>query len=259
MQTQARRSRPHKGQELELTIDSFAQGGNGVARLDGYVLFVQGAIAGDRVRAAVTKSKRDYGEARTLEVLSPSPERIEPRAPHPGASWQVLPYERQLEEKQRQVSEALTRIGGFEQPPVAEIVPAVEQWRYRNKLEYSFGTGDDGELVLGFHRPGRWNDIDDVTDDILASEAVNEVREQVKAWCREQGLTAYDRGDQGGFLRNLVVREGRRTGMVQARLVTSDGEFRKEVFAGAVEADGVLWTRSEGVAETTREGKTELL
>jgi 23S rRNA (uracil1939-C5)-methyltransferase len=253
------RKRPAPGSELELTIDTLAHGGNGVARLDGYVVFVQGAVPGDRVRARVTKSKRGYAEARAEEVLDPGPDRIEPRVSHPGASWQVLPYERQLAEKESQVRDALTRIGGFEEPPVEPIVPAVEQWRYRNKLEYSFGTADDGELVLGFHRPGRWNDIDDVTDDILASERVNEVREQVKAWCREEGLTAYDRGDQGGFLRNLVVREGRRTGMVQARLVTSKGEFQKDVFAAAVEADGVLWTHSEGVAETTREGKTELL
>src|SRR3954452_4031627 len=137
--TKPRAARPRGGAEVELSVDSFAHGGNGVARLDGDVLFVQGAVAGGRVRALVTKPKRDYGEARTLEVLAPSPERIEPRAAHPGASWQGLPYERQLEEKQRQVSEALTRIGRFEQPPVSTIVPAVEQWRYRNKLEYSFG------------------------------------------------------------------------------------------------------------------------
>jgi 23S rRNA (uracil1939-C5)-methyltransferase len=257
--TKPRAARPRNGAEIELTIDSFAQGGNGVARLDGYVLFVGGAVPGDRVRAKVTKSKRDYGEARTIEVLEPSPDRIEPRAPHPGASWQVLPYERQLTEKQRQVSEALTRIGHFEDAPVAEIVPAVEQWRYRNKLEYSFGTDNQGELVLGFHRPGRWNDIDDVSDDILASEAINGVRERVKAWCREQGLSAYDRRDQGGFLRNLVVREGRRSGQLQARLVTSRGDFESAQFAAAADAHGVLWTQVESVAETTREGKTEVI
>jgi 23S rRNA (uracil1939-C5)-methyltransferase len=256
--TKPRSSRPRGGAEVELTVDSFAQGGNGVARLDGYVLFVQGAVPGDRVRALVTKSKRDYGEARTLEVLDPSPERIEPRAAHPGASWQVLPYERQLEEKQRQVSEALTRIGHFEEPPVANIIPAVEQWRYRNKLEYSFGT-DGEQLVLGFHRPGRWNDIDDVTDDILASEAINGVRERVKAWCREQGLSAYDRRNQSGFLRNLVVREGRRSGQIQARIVTSRGDFESAQFAAAADAHGVLWTQVESVAETTREGKTEVI
>jgi 23S rRNA (uracil1939-C5)-methyltransferase len=258
--TKPRAARPRNGAELELTIDSFAQGGNGVARLDGYVVFVQGAVPGDRVRAVVTKSKRDYGEARTVEVLEPSPDRIEPRAPHPGASWQVLPYERQLVEKQRQVSEALTRIGHFDEPPIETIIPAVEQWRYRNKLEYSFGTDPgSGELVLGFHRPGRWNEIDDVSDDILASEAINGVRERVKAWCREQGLSAYDRRSHGGFLRNLVVREGRRSGQVQARLVTSRGDFESAQFAAAAEAHGVLWTQAESVGETTREGKTELI
>jgi 23S rRNA (uracil1939-C5)-methyltransferase len=255
--TKPRAERPRNGAELELTIDSFANGGNGVARLDGYVLFVQGGVPGDRVRAVVTKSKRDYGEARTVEVLEPSPDRIEPRAAHPGAPWQVLPYELQLEEKQRQVTDALERIGGFDKPPVRLIVPAVEQWRYRNKLEYSFGTDEDGQLVLGFHRPGRWNDIDDVSDDILASEAINAVRERVKAWCREQGLSAYDRRSQGGFLRNLVVREGRRSGQLQARLVTSRGEFEKDQFAAAADVHGVLWTQVESVAETTREGKTE--
>jgi 23S rRNA (uracil1939-C5)-methyltransferase len=254
-----RAERPRSGAELELTIDSLAHGGNGVARLHGYVVFVQGAVPGDRVRAVVTKSKRDYGEARAVEVLEPSADRIEPRAAHPGAPWQVLPYERQLAEKQSQVTDALERIGRFEAPPVAKIVPAVEQWRYRNKLEYSFGEDDDGRLVLGFHRPGRWNDIDDVSDDILASEAINEVRERVKAWCRDQGLSVYDRRTQSGFLRNLVVREGRRSGHVQVRLVTGRGEFEKDQFAAAADAHGVLWTQVDSVGETTREGKTELI
>ena len=252
-------TRPQKGAEVELEIDALAYGGAGVARLDGYVLFVQGAVPGDRVRARVTKRKRAYAEARTVELLDPSPDRIEPRAPHPGAPWQVLPYERQLVEKESQVREALTRIGGFEDPPVEPIVPAIEPWRYRNKLEYSFGQSGDGELVLGFHRPGRWNEIDDVSEDILASERVDVLREAVKAWCREEGLSSYDRGAGSGFLRNLVVREGRRSGQLQARIVTSDGDFRALDLAAALEATGVLWTRAAGVAETTRDGETDLL
>jgi 23S rRNA (uracil1939-C5)-methyltransferase len=256
-----RRDRPRPGDELDLQVESFAHGGAGVARRpDGYVVFVQGAVPGDKVRARVTKSKRGYAEARAVEITEPSGERIEPRADHPGAPWQVLPYERQLAEKQSQVREALERIGGFENPPVEPIVPAVEQWRYRNKLEYSFGTGEDGELVLGFHRPGRWDLIDDVSDDILASERINALRESVKAWAREAGLTAYDRRDNTGFLRNLVVREGRRTGQLQARLVTSEGEhFDRETLREAVDADGLLWTEATTVGETTREGKTKLI
>jgi 23S rRNA (uracil1939-C5)-methyltransferase len=254
-------SRPRKGDELELRIDRLAHGGAGVARSDGYVVFVRGAVPGDLVRARITRSKRSFGEADTVELVEPSPERVAPRAPHPGAPWQVLPYERQLEEKEEQVRDALARIGRFESPPVEPIVPAVEQFHYRNKLEYSFGEDDESsELVLGFHRPGRFDLIDDVEHDILASERVDELREAVKAWCREQGLSAWDRRAQQGLLRNLVVREGRRTGQLQARIVTSPGSsFDVDALAAAVRADSFLWTRAAGVAETTREGHTQIV
>jgi 23S rRNA (uracil1939-C5)-methyltransferase len=222
------------------------------------VVFVRGGVPGDRVRARIGKSKRSWAEAELVELLEPSPDRVEPEVPHPGAPWQVLPYERQLEEKEAQVRDALERIGGFEDPPVESTVPAVQRLRYRNKLEYSFGEDDGGRLVLGFHRPGRFDLIDDVSVDILASERIDEVREAVKAWCREEGLTAWDRESQTGVLRNLVVREGRRTGQVQARIVTSPGsDFRVEELAAATPADSFLWTRAEGVAETTRGGRTK--
>ncbi len=254
------RVRPRKGEEVEVTIDSLAHGGAGVGRAAaGFVVFVRGTVPGDRVRAEIVKAKRSFAEARLTELLEPSPDRIEPRAAHPGAPWQVMPYEQQLAIKQQQVSDALTRLGGFEDPPVAQIVPAVEQWHYRNKLEYSFGQGDDGDLILGFHHPGRWDLIDPVEHDILASERVDALRAQVLGWCREAGLTAYDRRDHGGFLRNLVVREGRRTGQLQARLVTSPGAFAQDEFAATLAAESVLWTQAAGVAETTRDGKTRQL
>src|SRR5690349_9158767 len=104
-------ARPRPGAELELTVDALAHGGAGVARLDGYVVFVSGGVPGDRVRAVVTKSKRAYAEARMLGLVSPSPERVPPTASHPGVPWQVLPYERQLAAKQQQVADALERIG----------------------------------------------------------------------------------------------------------------------------------------------------
>jgi 23S rRNA (uracil1939-C5)-methyltransferase len=259
-ETGTRAARPRAGDEVDLTIDRLAHGGAGVARLDGYVVFVRGAIPGDRVRARVTKSKRSFAEADSVELLEPSPDRVEPESPHPGAPWQVLPYERQLREKEEQVRDALARIGRFEDPPVESIVPAVEQLRYRNKLEYSFGEEEDGELVLGFHRPGRFDLIDDVTNDVLASERVGELREAVKAWCRAEGLSAWDRRSQQGLLRNLVVREGRRTGQLQARLVTSPGAtFRVDELAAATPADSFLWTSAAGVAETTRDGDTRVV
>jgi 23S rRNA (uracil1939-C5)-methyltransferase len=142
---------------------------------------------------------------------------------------------------------------------VNPIVAAEQTWHYRNKLEYSFGESEDGQLVLGLHKPGRWNDIDDVTEDVLASDEIDAVRNAARDWVREEGLTAWDRRSGNGFLRNLVIREGRRSGQVQARIVTSEGDFRAESFAAALDADSVLWTQTGGVAETTRDGKTVLL
>jgi 23S rRNA (uracil1939-C5)-methyltransferase len=291
--------RPERGDELELTVDALAHGGEGVARLGdgGYVVFVAGAIPGDRVRALVYKRKRSYAHARTLEVLDPSPERIPPQADHPGVPWQVLPYERQLQIKHGQVDDALRRIGGLDGFELEPIVPALETWRYRNKLEYSFGNGDPadgsgdtgdtvdsgaaggraerGELQCGFHAPAGWNRVVPIEDCLLASELGNEARRITLRWCREQGLRAWERGlrhtdpgpDGRALLRNLVVREGRRSGpSLQVRLVTTDGELEEiPALAAALAAElgerlsGVLWTRSRALAETTAGGETELV
>src|ERR687885_2297437 len=132
-ETPTTRRRAARGDELELVVESLAHGGAGVARLDGYVLFVAGAVPGDRVRAVVTKSKRAYAEGRAVELLEPAPDRVAPRADHPGVPWQVLPYERQLEVKANQVADALARIGRLEAHELGPMVPAQEQWRYRNK------------------------------------------------------------------------------------------------------------------------------
>jgi 23S rRNA (uracil1939-C5)-methyltransferase len=253
-------TRPARGEVLELTVDSLAFGGAGVARRDGYVVFVTGGMPGDRVRAEVQKAKRAYAEARAVEIVDPSPDRVAPRAHHPGAPWQVLPYERQLEVKQAQVDDALRRIGRLDGFELEDIVPAVETWRYRNKLEYSFGADADGRLVCGFHAPGHWEEIVELTDCLLASEAGNAARERVVAWCRASGLSAFDRRAGTGFLRNLVVRESRRGEELQVRLVTSPGELdRASLIEAAGPVGGLLWTQTDSVAETTQGGQTELL
>ncbi|MQA73938.1 MAG: TRAM domain-containing protein, partial [Solirubrobacterales bacterium] len=223
-------ARPRRGELLELEIDSLAQGGRGVARSNGYVVFVSGGLPGDRVRARVGRAKRSYGEAKVLELVRPSPERVADRCLHdgepcPGAPWQGMPYERQLDHKFGQVDDALRRLGrldGFELQP---IEAAVEPWRYRNKLEYSFGARAGEPLALGFHRRGSWSEIVDVDDCLLASEANNGARNGVRDWARREAIPAYDGGARTGVLRNLVVREGRRTGRLQTRLVTSPGEL----------------------------------
>jgi 23S rRNA (uracil1939-C5)-methyltransferase len=222
-------ARRHRGEQLEVEIDSLAFGGRGVARADGLVIFVAGALPGDRVRAEITKAKRRFAEAHTVELLRPGAERIADVCVHggepcPGAPWQGLAYERQLAEKSAQVGEALRRIGELGDFELEEIEPALERWRYRNKLEYSFGDRD-GEPLLGFHARGRWDLIVDVDDCHLASERGNAARNAVRDWARAESIPAYDRRAREGVLRNLVVREGWRTGQIQTRLVTSPARF----------------------------------
>ena len=214
-----------------LDIDSIAQGGRGVARANGYVVFVSGALPGDRVRARLTKAKRSFGEAQAVELVDPSAERIADRCVHggepcPGAPWQGLPYARQLDEKAKQVDEALRRLGGLDGFELEPAEPAAVEWRYRNKLEYSFGERE-GRLALGFHRRGSWAEVIDADDCLLASERNNAARNRVRDWARREGIPAYEKRQQQGVLRNLVVREGRRTGQLQTRLVTAPASFAK--------------------------------
>ena len=159
---------------------------------------MRGAVPGDLVRARITRSKRSFGEADAIELVDPSPDRVEPLAPHPGAPWQVLPYERQAAgEGGAGTGTSYRDIGRFESPPVESIVPAVEQLHYRNKLEYSFGEDDEtGKLALGFHRPRGFDLIDDVEHDItLASARVDESAQRSSR--RGVGTMASARGTGG--------------------------------------------------------------
>jgi 23S rRNA (uracil1939-C5)-methyltransferase len=269
----SRTERPRRGERLELRVESIAQGGAGVARRDGYVVFVEGGFPGDVLLAEVTKSKRAFAHARAVEILDPSPDRVPIRCDHeggscPGSPWQALRYERQLEHKQRLVGEALTRLGGLEGFELEPIVATPDPWRYRNKLEYSFGRrrtrpDEEGEPVLGFHARGSWERIEEARDCMLASERNNAVRNLVGAWCAAEGLSTYDRRESAGLLRNLIVREGRRTNDLQVRLVTSPGEIRAEALGGAITEPfpeaSFLWTRIASVAEVSQGGSTAVV
>ena len=154
--------------------------------------------------------------------------------------------------------DALERIGGFEEPPVEQIVPAVEPLRYRNKVEYSFGNDEDGELVLGFHRPGRWDLIDGVSEDILASERVDELRDAVgPGAARRASRPTTAATTPGCCATSWCARAGAPASCRRASSrapATSAAEL-----AAALPVESVLWTRAAGVAETTRDGETEVL
>jgi 23S rRNA (uracil1939-C5)-methyltransferase len=247
------------GDEVELRIDSLAYGGNGVARLDGFVVFVRGGLPGDLVRARATKVKRGFAEATRTALLEPGPDRVPAPCRHfgvcGGCRFQDYAYARQLAAKEAQVRDALTRLGGFAAPPVAPIVPAEQEYGYRNKLEYSFAPGPDG-LVLGFHRAGRWDEVIDVEECLLTTDVGNAIREAVKRWAREEGLEPYDQDAGTGYLRHLVLREGRNTGQVLVLLVTAPGErfdadYLVETLTAFPEVRSLHWAVNDRPAEVT--------
>ena len=250
-----------KGEEVELRIDSLAYGGNGVGRSDGFVVFARGGLPGDTVRARVTKVKRGFAEGVVTDLLEASPARVDAPCRHFGACggcrFQHLDYGAQLAEKERQVRDALVRIGRFPEPPLEPIVPAASIYGYRNKLEYSFATGEDGGGVeLGFHRAGRWDEIVGIEECLLTTELGNAIRLAVREWAREEGLQAYDQATGKGYLRHLVVREGRNTGQALVVLVTAPGErfetgYFTDVLRRFPEVRSVHWAINDTPAEQT--------
>ncbi len=254
-------------QELELRIDSLAYGGNGVARLDGFVLFVRRGLPGDLVRARVTKVKRNHAEALTVDVLEPGPVRVPARCAHypacGGCRFQDLAYEAQIAEKESQVRDALQRIGGLAEPPLEPILPADEPFHYRNKLEYSFAETPDGPAP-GLHRAGRWDEVLPIEQCWLTTDLGNAIRNAVRDWAREERLHAYDQKTHEGFLRHLVVREGRNTGQALVVLVTAPGKLPDEehfvdVLRRFPEVRSIHWAINDRPAEVTRDLPTRLL
>ena len=249
----------HKGEELDLRVDSLAYGGSGVTRHDGFVVFVRGGVPGDDVRARVTKVKRGFAEGVVTEIVGPSASRVEAPCRHfgvcGGCRFQDLAYDVQVAEKERQVRDALVRIGRFDEPPLEPIVPATSQYGYRNKLEYSFTTTDDG-VDLGFHRAGRWDEVIGIEECLLTTDVGNAVRLAVRGWAREERLEAYDQAAGHGYLRHLVVREGRNTGQMLVVLVTAPGErfepgYLVDVLRRFPEVRSIHWAINDTPAEQT--------
>jgi 23S rRNA (uracil1939-C5)-methyltransferase len=255
-----------RDQELELSIESLAFGGNGVARLDGFVVFVRRGLPGDTVKARVTKVQRRHAEAVATEIVTPGPVRVEAPCRHypecGGCRFQDLAYDTQVATKHQWVADSLQRIAGLADAPLEPIVPAASQFHYRNKMEYSFTQHEDG-ATLGLHRAGRWDEVLEIQKCWLTSDVGNAIRNTMSDWAREEKLTAYDQETHEGYLRHLMIREGRNTGQALVQLVTNRGErFDRErlieVLTAIPEVKSIHWSINEGVSETT-ELPTELI
>ena len=216
----ARKSKPC----LEnITIEATAAEGNGLAHVDGKVIFVKQAIPGDVVDVQINKVRSGYSQGFIVKMVSPSPLRLTPFCRHfgvcGGCTWQTLPYDRQIAFKQQQVVDQLTRIGHLELPEVSPILGSEKTDHYRNKLEYTFSNrrwllpgedwttlSDTDRLGLGFHVSGFFDKVLDIEECHLQREPSNTIRLFIKQYAIDHGLSFYDLRENKGFLRTMVVR-----------------------------------------------------
>jgi 23S rRNA (uracil1939-C5)-methyltransferase len=172
-----------------------------------------------------------------------------------GCRFQDLAYEAQIAAKHDQVRDALVRLGRIPDPPLEEILPAESQFHYRNKLEYSFTDTPRG-AALGFHRAGRWDEVLEVERCWLTTDLGNAIRETVREWAQEEGLPAFDQETHTGYLRHLVVREGRNTGQALVQLVTAPGDLQGadrlvEALRAHPGVRSIHWAVNDSPAEVT--------
>jgi 23S rRNA (uracil1939-C5)-methyltransferase len=254
--------RPARGDLLDLEIEDLAFGGQGVARLDRFVVFVSDVAPGDTVRARVRKARRRFAEADLDEVLTPGPDRIPVPCPYVpncgGCRLQHVTDEAVRSAKREQIVEHLRRIGGIEGVEVRPVEPSVSPFGYRNKMEYSAAPGASDGTLLGFHRRGRWDEIVDIENCLLATPRGNAIRETVRRWARDVAIVGYDQRSQTGQLRHVVVREGINTGQALVVIVTAPGvddlvdQLGPFLAAAHPEVVGLMHATNDGVSEITQ-------
>lgn len=227
----------------KIKVEDYAAEGKSLARVEGKVVFIEKVVPGDVVDVKLFKNKKDWAEGYPIRFHEYSSERVEPFCAHfgvcGGCQWQMLPYERQLEYKQKQVEENLKRIGKIELPPLSPIIGAEETKYYRNKLEYTFSNREyfpDDEFnklktnlpngaavpiestVAGFHAKGVFDKVIDIKTCFLQAEPTNGLRLAVKEFAKQNGYSFYDIKNHRGFLRTVQLRICT-TGEIMANIV----------------------------------------
>ena len=215
--------------EYEIRISSLGSSGEGVGRMEGFTVFVQGALPGELVRVRIGEVKKSYASGRLLKVLEASPDRVEPKCPIykecGGCQLQHLSYEGQLKVKQQQVKDAMERIGHQKDLPVLPVLGAENPWNYRNKVAFPVGR-EKGRTIIGCFAQGSHKIIDAsncLIQDELNNEAINAVREVVE----KLGIPVYDEDRHTGIMRHVVARTGI-NGQLMVVLVTAVKELRRE-------------------------------
>ncbi len=207
---------------IEVTIEDLSEEGTGIGKFEGMTFFIKDAVIGDRVRAKIMKLKKTYGFARLMEVLTPSPDRVEPLCPVArqcgGCQIQAMSYEAQLAFKTRKVENNLKRIGKFEEIPMESIIGMEDPFHYRNKAQFPFGKNRDGKIITGFYA-GRTHSIIKNTSCHLGKEVNEEILEKILAWMNAFHVEPYNEATGKGLMRHSLIRCGFRTGEIMVCLV----------------------------------------
>ncbi len=261
-----------KGETIQLEIHKMAYGGAGVGRVDGFVVFVRGGVPGDLLQARVYRKKKEYAEARILEVISPSPHRVEAPCPYSGhcggCPWQHVADEKQLEYKREHVFESLGHIGGLKEAPVRNILPAPKQFGYRNKMEFSFSDrrwflpheldrrGTEEGFALGLHVPGTFSKVIDVEACLLQEETGNQILRETKGFVKESRIPPYGLKSHQGFWRFLTLRHSKAHDCWMVNVVTS--EERPDVMSSLARRLSERFTNIETVVNSINSRKAAI-
>lgn len=217
-------------QLFNLEVIDISTEGKAIAKHEGLVVFIEGAVPGDIVDVMVHRKKNNFAEAKVERIIQASPFRLKPQCSHfgtcGGCKWQNFSYQKQLEFKQKYVYDAFTRIGKLTFKEIMPIIGNKEEYFYRNKLEYSFSNKKwltleqiaskeeiENKNALGFHIPGMFDKILDIQQCYLQKEPSNTIRNALRDYAFEKKLSFFDIRQQAGFLRTLMIRS------------SSNGEF----------------------------------
>ena len=215
-----------KNDEFEIDITDIGNEGEGIGKYEGMTFFIKGGVPGDRILAGATKLKKTYGYARLVKVIKASPFRVTPKCPISekcgGCQIQSLSYEKQLELKERKITENLIRIGGFSPEFIKEhmdlIVGMEEPFHYRNKAQYPIGTDKGNQPIAGFYA-GRTHSIIPNTRCYLGADENEEILNIILSYMKEYKIEAYDETTGKGLIRHVLIRKGFSTGELMVCLV----------------------------------------
>ena len=220
-----------KNDLVTLEIEDCGIDGEGIGKADGFTVFVKDAVIGDTVTAKIIKAKKNYGYGRLMEVLKPSPYRVEPKCEFArqcgGCQLQALSYDQQLVFKTNKVKGHLERIGGFTDIPMEPIIGMDELFHYRNKAQFPVGRNKKGKIVTGFYA-GRTHNIIENRDCALGVAENKEVLDRVIAHMEKYGIEPYNEATGKGLVRHVLIRYGYFTKEVMVCLILNGNKIPKE-------------------------------